>query len=320
MKAYRLAVLSALVLATFPAAALTACGSSSPSDSADGGGGDDDDNGDDASTGGGNGDGSSTPDGPGRVPPPPDGSMMPMTDAMLDAAPSDGPLSEPDASMLDCNEKIDGTQVFVSSKPGSGPSAPCNSQTPCNSIATALAYAVTKSLSVVYIDEGTYTEQVVLPPTIRRVRGGWKYANGEWTIDCTGARLMATTIIAPSSANMTVIAKDLGGSTSLESLNIVSKAAALPGESLYGVFATGASTKLTLLDTSVLMHAGGNGASGSDGVPGSAGAGVVRSGKQPAGQRLAGDGGHHGWRGSDVQRGRGEGDVRRRRFSRRGRR
>ena len=262
MKAYRLVAPSA-VAAFVLLAVSSACGSSS---SGSPGGGDDD--GGDASLNGneaGNGRDGTVGDEI-RIVPPPDGASDAATDAMEVVEAGDSGVT------LDCNEAIDTTQVFVSAAAGSFPSGPCLPSSPCTTIGAALAAAATSHATEVYIDEGTYTEQVTIPAGITRIRGGWKFsAGGSWTIDCSSARFTSTTITAPASVNKTVIAQDLPAPVSLETLVIKSKATANASESLYGVFATGTSTSLTLIDTTVITTAGGNGAPGSAGGAGAAG-------------------------------------------------
>ncbi len=234
--------------------------------------------------GGGTSDGSTSGDSAIKTVPVPDSSTDASTDGTSsDASPSDGsPIIEPEAGPCDTSEQADNTQLFVSNKTGSTASGNCTSQVPCTTISAALSAAATSSnRSVVYVDEGSYTDQVIIPKGITAIRGGWIYGGGTWAIDCSQARLMATTITAPNTANKTVVAADLAGTTTLEALSIRTKSAGNTGESLYGVFATGSTTTLLLVDTTVAAMSAGAGAAGVVGGDGSTGASSCSAGANP---------------------------------------
>ncbi len=234
--------------------------------------------------GGGSGDSSANGDSEIKTVAVPDGSTDASTDGTLsEASPSDGsPITEPEAGPCDTSEMIDRTQVFVSSKTGSTAGGNCTSQIPCTTISAALSAAVSNGhQSIVYVDEGSYTDQLVIPKGITSIRGGWMYGGGTWTIDCSQSRLMATTVTAPNTVNKTVVAADLGGTTTLQALSIQTKSVGNTGESLYGIFATGSSTTLLLVDTTVAAMSGGPGAPGVAGGPGAAGAATCNAGANP---------------------------------------
>jgi hypothetical protein len=172
--------------------------------------------------------------------------------------------------------------VFVAS--GGMDSSGCGTEpnSPCASIGAGIATATANARGVVYVSAGTYVERLTLPAGIS-VQGGWHWGgNGgtEWAFDCSATPESVVTVQAPSSSNMTVVANSNNGSSTLSTLTVLSKPAAAvsAGESLYGIFATGANTQLTLTDVVVTMQAGGAGTPGSMGSAGAAPASTCSSG------------------------------------------
>ncbi len=196
--------------------------------------------------------------------PPPDGSTSKEGGTSADGGAESG--STPEGGQAACNpsEMADPTQVFVSSL--GSPTSNCLPQTPCNSIQAGIVAAVAHGQKTIYVDQGTYPEQLTLSAGIA-IRGAWSRANG-WTPICDGTRLTATKLQPPAGTDRAIIAKDLGGSASLEAIDVQGQTTAQPGQSLYGIFATGSTTMLSLTDVSVLVPAGGDGSAGTDGVPG----------------------------------------------------
>ena len=165
--------------------------------------------------------------------------------------------------------------VFVA--PG-GSGGACGSESqPCGTIAEALAVIAMSSgsKSIIYLANGTYTEQVALVPGIT-IQGGWLDSGGSWTHLCTATPQTGAMIQAPSGTTSTVNANfSSAGTSTLDTLTIQSIPTAAPGQSLYGVMAIGGTTTLVLNDVDINVAAAGagpGGGVGSTGTPGSSGA------------------------------------------------
>ncbi len=218
------------------------------------------------------------------------------------------------------------TGVFVDLNATADASANCGTiASPCKTIQRGLDQArVTTGKTTVYVRNGIYTEQVSLYAGLNVV-GGWNVIAPTWTNTCVKGDV---TIVAPDTANVTVLASFLTtGTATLSKLTIQSKPSAkvLGGETIYGVFATGSTTTLDLVDVDVTVTKGGTGANGSaagngatgqadclpynDGnpgaPPGSAGvgadAGVFGLGGYDAGPGATGGGGATGHTGTQPQ-------------------
>jgi hypothetical protein len=180
-----------------------------------------------------------------------------------------------DAGYLLCNGACyapDTTHgVFVAQ--GGGTSSSCGTETfPCGTITAALV-VVSQSVgakNIVYVDDkSTLSEpQTIDLPAGVTIEGGWIDSAGTWTYDCNPTSLPT---IQTTSGNVTVAASYSGSST-LQNLALASKSTAAAGESLYGVFASGSSTKLSLDNVRITVAQGGAGAAGSAGAGGSTGA------------------------------------------------
>ncbi|MGD0527985.1 MAG: hypothetical protein ABSE49_22820 [Polyangiaceae bacterium] len=171
------------------------------------------------------------------------------------------------------------TGVFVVPG-GSDAGASCGSlATPCGGVQLGLDRANARGATTVYVAAGTYDESISLYAGIT-LQGGWTESAGVWAPICTGSAPTAVTITAPPASNVTVTATSLGGTATLETMTITSKAEASvqPGESIYGIVATGATTSLVLDDVVVLISAGGQGANGSTGPAGAAAVGTCAGG------------------------------------------
>jgi hypothetical protein len=140
---------------------------------------------------------------------------------------------------------------------------------PCQTVQKAIARAQTLGATTVYASQGTYFGQISLAAGIA-VEGGW---STQWSPLCGASASSAVTLQAPSTSNATVIASQLGGTATLRTLTVASKAAADvgSGESLYGVVASGASTLLVLDGVVVQVAAGGDGPKGATGATGDGG-------------------------------------------------
>ena len=130
---------------------------------------------------------------------------------------------------------------------------------PCQSLAGALASTSYYSgRNIVFVGAGTYVETVT-PPAGVTVMGGWQVNGSTWSFDC-GPHPEADVIVrAPTTSNMTLIADGVGGAVTVSTLTIESKATVGAGESLYGVFARGSTTALTLTNVAVTMSTAGEG-------------------------------------------------------------
>jgi hypothetical protein len=192
------------------------------------------------------------------------------SDAWVASDAASDALLEGDGDAGGCTSlTVDPTQVFVST---SGADLfDCGSMTsPCLTVTKGLSRARTLSASTVYVEQGTYIEQVSLVAGIT-IEGGW---TAQWAPICTGNRASAVTLAAPTTANTTVLANDLAGTATLRALSIASKGASsvAPGESVYGVAATGATTSLVLDGVVVMVAGAGAGDGGAPGAPGTPGA------------------------------------------------
>lgn len=100
-------------------------------------------------------------------------------------------------------------------------------------------------------------------------------------------------IQAPANQNITVLADTLNGTSAIRRITVLSMAQAgvLPSESLYGIFARGATTSLSVEDSVVLMASAGAGAAGARGA---VGAPACAAGCTPAGDASSGGTGSTG--------------------------
>jgi hypothetical protein len=193
--------------------------------------------------------------------------------------PDDAPAFDAGACGVTMVDLVHG--VFVA--PGGSDSAGCGTSpnSPCLSIGQGIMTTTIKAdaagRNIVYVAGGPvggppaapYMEKLTLPAGVT-VEGGWHWAgdgSSEWTFDCTGSPESVVTVQAPAADNMTVVANSNNGMSALSTLTILSKAAANvnAGETLYGIFATGANTQLTLTDVVVTMQQGGTGQAGTNG-------------------------------------------------------
>ena len=178
-----------------------------------------------------------------------------------DASVADGAVRDalPDVA-TGCGAKADDALgIFVS--PDGTDSATCGSRAaPCKTVNNGLLRAATvDTKGVVYVAAGVYVETIALRGGLL-LAGGLQVVGSEWTFVCGDAGASLTTIQAPPDKNITVLADGLAAPAKITTLTIRSKAgAAAPGESLYGVFARGASTSLALDDVIVVVGDGGDG-------------------------------------------------------------
>ncbi len=197
-------------------------------------------------------------------------SAQPLPVPTLDGA-QEAPDAAVDVIVPDgcTTEQPDGADgVFVSLTGSSA--ADCGSKdAPCNTIQGGLTRAkAVAGTSVVYVASGTYDETVALAPGIT-VQGGWDFAGGKWLRQCASSRA-GSVIITGASSGTGVRAESLDAAATLDTLTISvgMGGGAASGQSLYGIFATGAATSLVIRDVTVNVGVAGNGVPG---VPGAAG-------------------------------------------------
>jgi hypothetical protein len=160
--------------------------------------------------------------------------------------------------------------------------------TPCRTLKQALGNAVSAAKSIVYAAEGTYEEDNLVLPKGITVQGAWTSSSGSWSRICDDGRA-AKVVIRPLIGNVTLRAENIGGSARVEALTITSRTTPAKGsESLYGIFAVGATTKLELDEVIVSVAAGGNGAHGSTGPAAAAPAASCTAGSGANGASKAG--------------------------------
>jgi hypothetical protein len=183
--------------------------------------------------------------------------------------------------------------VFVSL--GGSTAGNCGSQqSPCSTVQAGLDRAYAASRTIVYVSHGTYMESISLRAGIT-LQGGWEVIGTSWTPNCVDPS-GAVVIHAPPTATVSAVADNLGGLATISTLTLLSKAQVdvQPGESLYGVMATGATTRLTLDDVVVQTANGGDGPSGGGGATGPTGGPCSVDGDGGAGAPGAQGGGAEG--------------------------
>jgi hypothetical protein len=175
----------------------------------------------------------------------------------------------PDAPSCETEQPNLERGIFVSSSGSDGADgSTCGAiGAPCATIKKALGFA--KANSVIYLDAGTYEEDGLALVAGVTLQGGWeRHVGGAWSRACTKGRESAT-VIRAKSADRTLSAVDLGGLARLEVLTIRSKlVAALAEQSLYGIFAVGATTQLALRDVAIEVGGAGAGKTGAAGADG----------------------------------------------------
>ncbi len=194
-------------------------------------------------------------------------------DATTDASGSD--VASQDSATQDVNTgdgatgcaartASDTTGVFVASS-GTDTSSCGTRANPCQTISYALSTAKsTAGKTTLYLSKATYAESITLDAALT-LEGGWNDSGGTWTPVCDATTSTAVTIQGVT--NTTVTAAFSGAGT-LRDLQVTSKASAATGESIYGVFATGSATNLTLDTVVINVGVGGVGTNGVDGVTG----------------------------------------------------
>jgi hypothetical protein len=137
---------------------------------------------------------------------------------------------------------------------------------PCKTVKQGIDRAKATGKSVVYIAPGKYVETINLAAGIA-LEGGWSVDSHRWSPICTLQASTGVLIQAPPTADTTIVAADLNGSTELRKLSVASKdpTAVATGESLYGIVARGSTTSLALHGVVVTLAPAGPGRNGDAG-------------------------------------------------------
>lgn len=166
---------------------------------------------------------------------------------------------------------------------------------PCKTITYALAAAkATTTKTTIYVaaapatdaGPGAYQESITLDSPIT-IEGGWSDTGGNWNPICDATT--STAVVVQGVTNTTIHATFTGAAT-LRDIKVISKPAPDPSESLYGIFAAGSTTNLTLDQVVVDVGPGGVGVDGTAGTMGAnatdagcAGGNGANGGTGPAG-------------------------------------
>jgi hypothetical protein len=199
--------------------------------------------------------------------PPADGQVDDVgADAGLDSSSPPPPVDSGPPCAL---QTVDSSQgVFVTTY--GMDNSTCAIGTPCLTVQAAIQAARVNGMPTVYIANGLYTESVQLFPGVT-LMGGWNALGPTWTPVCSGNRSSVVTIQAPaSSTQATIVANNLIGLATISTLTVksVDQSAVMPGQSLYGIAATGGMTQVALLNVDVVMANAGNGVAGAAGDAG----------------------------------------------------
>ncbi len=196
------------------------------------------------------------------------------TSVGIDVASAD--VASPDASTVDsgdsgltgCAARVPNGAVGLFVAPTGTDGGACTRMSPCRTVQYAIVAAVQLSKSIVYLaaNNAPYFESITMKGGVS-IEGGW---DASWMPICDATKSTAVTIQGVT--NITVNASFVGQAT-LRYLTITTKSSAAPGESLYGIFATGAPTDLTLDQLNVKSAGGGAGVSGAIGSDGANGVG-----------------------------------------------
>ena len=184
------------------------------------------------------------------------------------------------SALPDCGPPpaADDGPIYVVATGGADVSTCGSHASPCATIGFALGQAKRASKTIVRVGPGTYREAITLVPGVTIEGGYFAEKSGDgytWIPNCLPKPKPSDDVqIAPDVATP-VIAADLGGTAALSTLTIHQSASPAPGESVYGIVATGASTHLELVD---VMVAPANGADGTAGAPGDPGAAATDGG------------------------------------------
>ncbi|MET0391472.1 MAG: hypothetical protein ABW321_36190 [Polyangiales bacterium] len=244
----------------------------------------------------------------GAEPPPPPPIDEPDAAPREDAAPpvtppgeDGGPVIDPpdatvppeDAEVIDPNCTPDPAPedlgIFVSPPPVGSMQDNCGSaREPCGTIALGIERAQETNRELVFLDAREYSETVQLAAGIT-LQGGWDNISGTWTRHCGSTPETKTVLHATSEA---AVWAEYEGRAVLDTLSIESLPTADVGQTLYGVFARGASTELALHRVRIHAAPGGTGAPGAVGVTAPAPTEGCAAGSGEAASGVGAPGGH----------------------------
>lgn len=179
--------------------------------------------------------------------------------------------------------------VFVDARPERGDDTHPGSQfSPLRTIGRAVAVAVEQGQSAIFLAPGTYSEALdvraeagPLPGAVSvpegtsfQLQGGWQFDGARWERDCDPTA-REKTVIASTTARGLALQGRLG-TIALRTLSVVAGPAPstpdVPGDSSYGLFASGDGLRVRLEDAIVQASSG---ARGGEASPGVTGVGVV---------------------------------------------
>ena len=156
--------------------------------------------------------------------------------------------------------------VFVSQAWGNDTLGDGSAGSPYATVQKGVDTAIALKRGKVYVDHGTYNEQVrLLGPTVpMQISGAWERTASGWVADCSAAAAAKTVIDSPKG-----VAVQVAGVTNparLDTLTIKTPAQctqspALPGGSCIGVIVSGDNNRLTLSRVNVVAGNAGNGGS-----------------------------------------------------------
>ena len=171
-----------------------------------------------------------------------------------------------DTQRADCGAASapSGSVVFVAPPPTGAPTGCGTAAAPCSTIAMGIT-TLGATGGTVLVAQGTYPEALDVPARVR-IEGGYRLG-AKWTQSCDPGLV----IVQSPSRNVTVRIQD-GDQSSLANLSIFSKPRANPGESIYGLLATGTAGDITLDGVRIVAESGGDGLTGDAGAPGVPGA------------------------------------------------
>lgn len=156
--------------------------------------------------------------------------------------------------------------IFVS--PAGLDSNAGSAQLPVKTLSTALTKAKANLAKRIYLQVGDYSEASTLVFTEAEggiiIEGGWNKQGAKWSPACADDRRLSTTIAVAS--NVAVRVTDVAVASALRHLTLATKAQGIspfaqPGESMYGIWVSGATTVFNLNDVEVIA---GNAGSGGD--------------------------------------------------------
>lgn len=179
------------------------------------------------------------------------------------------PTSDEPPAELPCGPLTADDPVALYVSPNGSDGATCGgTSAPCKTISRGISRAAAESKTKLFIQRGSYAEHVNLNAPISLV-GGWTVSDGVWSRECKTlseqTEILSTTPVG--------LRAEFTGSARLQSLTIATKGRdATASESRYGVFATGASTHLELVDVTVRASSANHGSNGAVGTNGAVGA------------------------------------------------